>query len=145
MRRILMVCLGNICRSPAAEVVLRDLAKVQGLDLEVESRGTSGWHANQAPYGPMIEAAAARGYELRELRAQKVTKADFNAFDMIVALDGSVLRDLEAMRPAGVKASVQGFAIPGGDVPDPYYTRNFDQALDLIEIGCKKLLETLTR
>lgn len=143
MPRILMVCLGNICRSPAAEVVLRDLAQAAGRPVEVDSCGTSGWHAKQAPYGPMIEAAAARGYELRGLRARKLRKDDFSRFDMLIALDASVLRDIEAKRPAGNQTPAHIFPIPGGDVPDPYYTRNFDQTLDLIEIGCQAVLKTM--
>lgn len=141
MQRILMVCLGNICRSPAAEVVLRDFAAQAGIPLTVDSCGTSGWHAGQAPYGPMIDAAAARGFELRNLRARKLTVADFTNFDLLVALDMSVLRDVEAMRPKGNRTRVQIFPIPGGDVPDPYHTRDFEQALNLIEIGCRSLLE----
>lgn len=138
-----MVCLGNICRSPAAEVVLRDIAAAAGTTLTVESCGTSGWHARQAPYGPMIDAAAARGYELRGLRARKLHRDDFTDYDLIIALDHSVLRDLEAKRPAGNNTPARLLPIPGGDVPDPYYTRNFDQALDLIEQGCRALLAQL--
>ncbi|WP_370323140.1 low molecular weight protein-tyrosine-phosphatase [Pseudorhodobacter sp. E13] len=143
MKRVLMVCLGNICRSPAAEVVLRDMAAAAGVVLEVDSCGTSGWHARQAPYGPMIKAAAARGYELRTLRARKLLPSDFTRFDLIVALDASVLRDVEALRPAGNSTPAQLLPIPDGNVPDPYYTRNFDQALGLIETGCRDLLESL--
>jgi protein-tyrosine phosphatase len=143
MKRVLMVCLGNICRSPAAEVVLRDLGTAAGRRIEVDSCGTSGWHAKQAPYAPMIEAAALRGYELRNLRARKLTRTDFSDFDLLIALDQSILRDVEAKRPAGNRTPALIFPIPGGDVPDPYYTRNFDQALDLIELGCRELLKTL--
>ncbi|MGB3281154.1 MAG: low molecular weight protein-tyrosine-phosphatase [Pseudorhodobacter sp.] len=143
MKRVLMVCLGNICRSPAAEVILRDSAVAAGKSIEVDSCGTSGWHAKHAPYGPMIEAAAARGYELRALRARKLSAEDFSNFDLIIALDSSVLRDVEAKRPKGNQAQVLAFPISGGDVPDPYYTRDFDQALDLIERGCRRLLKSL--
>jgi protein-tyrosine phosphatase len=139
--RILMVCLGNICRSPAAEVVLRALAQAAGRQIEVDSCGTSGWHARQAPYGPMIAAAAARGYELRTLRARKLRVEDFTSFDLMIALDASVLRDIEALRPVGVQTPARLLPIPGGDVPDPYYSKKFDEALDLIERGCRKLLE----
>ncbi len=143
MKRVLMVCLGNICRSPAAEVILRDFAAAEGKPLEVDSCGTSGWHARQAPYGPMIDAAALRGFELRGLRARKFQREDFAKFDVIVALDTSVQRDVEALRPAGNAVPVQLLSIPGGEVPDPYHTRDFDQALDLIETGCRTLLDSL--
>ena len=122
---------------------MRDFAAAAGKSIEVDSCGTSGWHAHQAPYGPMIAAAAARGFELRGLRARKLQKDDFSKFDLLVALDASVLRDIEARRPAGNKTPAQLFPIPGGDVPDPYYTRDFDQALDLIEMGCRTLLESV--
>lgn len=145
VKRILMVCLGNICRSPAAEVILRDMGKAEGLELEVDSCGTSGWHLGQAPYGPMIKAAATRGYELRPLRARKLQPVDFNKFDLILASDTSVLADVAAKRPAGAQAELRLLLEPdlGSDVPDPYYTRDFDQALDLIEEGCRRVLKRL--
>ncbi|MDN5786707.1 low molecular weight protein-tyrosine-phosphatase [Pseudorhodobacter sp.] len=140
--RVLMVCLGNICRSPAAEVVLRHMAAQGGrATIEVDSCGTSGWHQGQSPYGPMITASAARGYELRGLRARKLHRDDFTRFDLIVALDQSILHDIEKLRPATSTIPAQLLNIPAGAVPDPYYTRDFDQALDLIETGCRSLLD----
>lgn len=124
-KRILCVCLGNICRSPAAEAVLR----ARGAD--VDSAGTAGWHVGKPPYGPMRDAAQARGLDMTGLAARQFEAADFTRFDLILAMDAQNLADIEALRPEGNATRVALFA--GGDVPDPYYTRDFDGALDLIE------------
>lgn len=142
--RILFVCLGNICRAPTAEAVLRKLAP----DLVVASAGVSGMHAGQGAYPPAVAAALARGYDLGGFRARQIKSSDFINFDLILALDDAVLTATESLRPAGVNtpvASLMSFAPNSGarEVPDPYYTRDFDQALALIEAGCRGLLETL--
>lgn len=142
--RILFVCLGNICRSPAAEGVFRTLAP----GVTSDSAGTAGWHSGRAPYGPMQVAAKARGYDLSDLRARQFLSGDFNRFDLIIAMDDANLRDIEALRPAGARTPVRLFtdyaAQTGMDhVPDPYYTRDFDGALDLIEVAAKGLAATL--
>jgi protein-tyrosine phosphatase len=128
--RILCVCLGNICRSPTAEAALR--AEL-GDRAVVDSAGTGNWHVGQPPYGPMQEAARAAGLDLSGLRARQVVRADFARFDLILAMDGQNLRDLAALDPGG-GARLLRYLDPlgGGDVPDPYYTRDFDGALALI-------------
>jgi protein-tyrosine phosphatase len=142
-RRILFVCLGNICRSPAAEAVVRAKAP----DLELDSCGTGGWHVGESPYGPMQQAAAARGYDLAPLRARQFTARDFGRFDLILCMDAQNLADVDAQRPAGAETPVHLFTDyapeSGADkVPDPYYTRDFDGALDLIEVCAEGLLKT---
>ena len=132
--RILAVCLGNICRSPTAEAVLRHHLPFA----EIDSAGTSDWHIGDAPYPPAIDAAAGRGYDLTTLRARQVTTEDFAAFDLILAMDTKNLETLEAMRPANAHAKVKRLLeyLPDAEtreVPDPYYTRDFDGTLDLIE------------
>jgi len=134
MPRVLCVCLGNICRSPAAEAVLRAKAP----DWEIDSAGTAGWHVGKAPYGPMQEAAKARGYDLSQLRARQFTPSDFDRFDLILAMDSDNLHDIEALRPSGNGTLVQLFAAE--PVPDPYYTRDFDGAITLIETGADRLI-----
>ncbi|MGY9046027.1 hypothetical protein P775_25070 [Puniceibacterium antarcticum] len=156
--RILFVCLGNICRSPSAEGVLRQMAKARGVAVEIDSAGTGDWHLGEPPYGPMQAAAGARGYDLAGLRARQVSVADFAAFDLILAMDGENMAHLERMRPAGSAAELRMFTdyavgaggadcAPGaggaGDVPDPYYTRDFDGCLDLIESAATGLLDQL--
>lgn len=141
MSRVLFVCLGNICRSPAAEGVFRALA--QGAH-ETDSAGTSGWHVGAPPYGPMQAAAKARGYDLSDLRARQFEAADFAGFDLIIAMDDQNLADIEALRPRGSATAVAKFtdyAPQSGatHVPDPYYTRDFDGALELVEACARGL------
>ncbi|MEI4231970.1 low molecular weight protein-tyrosine-phosphatase [Roseovarius sp. D22-M7] len=132
--RILFVCLGNICRSPSAEGVFRTLVPAATTD----SAGTGDWHVGDPPYGPMQDAASARGYDLSDLRARRITARDFDRFDLIVAMDAANLRAIEAVRPAGAATPVRLFTDYAPDrgmdhVPDPYMTRDFDGTLDLIE------------
>ncbi|MDU8909953.1 low molecular weight protein-tyrosine-phosphatase [Aestuariicoccus sp. MJ-SS9] len=145
--RILFVCLGNICRSPSAEGVLRAKAARAGVDLTIDSAGTGDWHIGKPPYGPMQAAARARGYDLSGLRARQVAVRDFDAFDLILAMDSENLRDLEAMRPPEARARLRLFTDytdTGADhVPDPYFTRDFDGALTLIEETAEGLLRQL--
>lgn len=148
MTRILFVCLGNICRSPTAEAVLRHLASAAEADIEVDSAGTGDWHIGKPPHAPAIAAAARRGFELTSLRARQVTPADFTRFDLIVAMDRQNAADLEDLRPAGNATPVRlmtGFAEgQGPDVPDPYFTGDFEGALDLIEEAARGLLAELS-
>lgn len=140
--RVLCVCLGNICRSPTAEAVLREMG---GGRWEVDSAGTAGWHAGKPPYGPAIAAAAARGYDLGPLRARQLRARDFGRFDLILAMDEENRAAIESLRPEGDETPVRlllEFAPETGrsTVPDPYYTRDFEGALDLIEAGVRGLI-----
>ena len=124
--RILFVCLGNICRSPLAEAAFRAEAERIGLDAEVDSAGTGGWHAGAPPDRRAIAAARRNGIDIAHLRARKVSRADFDRFDHIVALDEENLADLEALRPPGSRArlSLTLDHVPGRAgqaVADPYY------------------------
>ena len=139
--KVLFVCLGNICRSPTAEGVLGSLAP----KWEIDSAGTAGWHIGKSPYGPAVEAAGRRGIDLSKLRARQVTSSDFHDFDLILAMDEENLKDLESIRPAGARAELRlflDFAPQAGltAVPDPYYTRDFEGALDLIECAARGLV-----
>lgn len=144
-RRVLFVCLGNICRSPAAEGVVRAIV---GDRLRLDSAGTSDWHRGKPPYGPMIDAAARRGIDLRGLRARQFTRRDFLDFDLIVAMDQDNRADIERLRPEGATTPVRLFTdyVPEtglGHVPDPYYTRDFEATLDLIELCAAGLVRDL--
>ncbi len=144
--RILFLCLGNICRSPAAEAVTRHKAAAAGLDIEFDSAGTGTWHLGEPPYDPMIAAAEARGYDMRSLRARQIQPADYDGFDVILAMDENNLRDALDGAPREMRAQVQMFIDgPEGprDVPDPYFPRNFAGALDLIEAGADQLIADL--
>lgn len=138
--RILFVCLGNICRSPAAEGAFRSRAP----HFETDSAGTSGWHVGDPPYGPMQNAALVRGIDLSGLRARQFSAEDFHRFDLIIGMDARNIADIEDLRPAGNETPVRlltDFAPETGaeHVPDPYYTRDFDGALDLIETAVEGL------
>lgn len=144
--RVLCVCLGNICRSPTAEAVLRSMDP----GLVVDSAGTGDWHVGDPPYGPSIETAARRGYDLNPLRARQFEPDDFLRFDLILAMDARNLRDIETLRPEGSDTRVRLFldcaeGHEGQDLPDPYYTRDFDGALDLVENAARGLLASLDR
>jgi protein-tyrosine phosphatase len=144
--RILFLCLGNICRSPAAEGVFRTLATEADLPVTVDSAGTGDWHAGEPPYGPMQAAARARGYDLSALRARQLTRADFDAFDLILAMDRQNLQDAARLAPKDARAELRLFldGMAGTqDVPDPYYTREFDACVTLIEQGARALIARL--
>ncbi|KUF12187.1 low molecular weight protein-tyrosine-phosphatase [Pseudoponticoccus marisrubri] len=146
--RILFVCLGNICRSPSAEAVTRAKAQARGLDLKLDSAGTGDWHIGAPPHGPMQRAAAREGYDLSALCARQVSVADFDRFDLIVAMDAQNLRDLQALRPAQGGAELRLFTdyAPGTGathVPDPYHTGEYAAALALIERCAEGLLDQL--
>ena len=135
---ILFVCLGNICRSPTAEAVTRQLAARAGCDLRLDSAGTGDWHVGEAPCPGMVRAAAAHGYDLTGLRARQIAAADFARFDLIVAMDRENLADIADLAPKGARAAVRlftAFAPETGvsDVPDAYFTHDYDGALALIE------------
>jgi len=145
-RRILFVCLGNICRSPAAEAVTRALAGERNLTLD--SAGTGGWHVGKPPYPPMQEAGRARGYDLSALQARQFHAGDFGEFDLIVAMDADNLTGIERLRPARNAVPVVLFTDYAPEtgaraVPDPYYTGDFEGALDLIEACARGLLARL--
>ncbi|SFI07831.1 low molecular weight protein-tyrosine-phosphatase [Albimonas pacifica] len=149
MTRLLFVCLGNICRSPAAEGVARAMAQARGLAVEIDSAGTGGWHAGDPPDPRMREAALRRGYDLSALRARQVRRADFAAFDHILAMDADNLAALERARPADARAALSLMLshadLPEREVPDPYYggPQGFDHVLDLLEAAVAGLLDRL--
>lgn len=145
--RILVVCLGNICRSPTAHGVLLRMAEQAGLDVEVDSAGTGGWHVGEPPDRRATQEAARRGYDLGALRARQVRPEDFRAFDLILAMDRSNLAALERLRPEGSATPVRLFLDYAEslreEVPDPYHDGGFDLVLDLIEDGARGLLKDL--
>jgi protein-tyrosine phosphatase len=157
--RILFVCLGNICRSPTAEAVMAHLVERAGLagEIEIDSAGTGGWHVGNPPDARATAAAAARGIATRGT-ARQVTPADFDRFDLLVAMDeDNRLALLELARetadPLAAAARVRKLrefdpasaGAPDLDVPDPYYGGDdgFDHVLDLVEAACAGLLDEL--
>lgn len=145
-QRILFVCLGNICRSPTAEGVFRALATAEGLRVEVDSCGTGGWHAGEPPHPPAVAAARRRGYDLSALRARQITADDFTRFDRILVMDRANLRDVRALVPeGGTQPELFLTHAPqhGDEVPDPWYTGEFDRVLDMVEDAARGLIAAL--
>jgi protein-tyrosine phosphatase len=150
--RILFVCLGNICRSPSAEAVLREIAAREApeLQIEVDSAGTAGYHIGEPPDLRSQEAALRRGYDMSRLRARIVEPDDFERFDLILAMDRNNLSVLHRRAPAASRERVRlflEFAPDAGtpEVPDPYYggARGFEEVLDLVEAASRGLIAHL--
>ena len=155
--RIIFVCLGNICRSPAAEGVMQRLVDEAGLSgaIALDSASTAGWHAGKPADARMRSAASHRGFSLTSL-ARQVTAADLHDFDLILAMDQANLRDLQSMLKPGKAPSASvhqrenirlfcDFCTTHSvtEVPDPYYddASGFEKVLDILEDGCAGLLE----
>ena len=151
--RILFVCMGNICRSPTAEGVMRALVREAGVEdrVEIDSAGTGGWHAGEPPDARATEAAQRRGVTLAGA-ARQVVPDDFERFDLLVAMDRENLRGLLAVAPdeeAAEKVRLLREFDPDAsgdlDVPDPYYggERGFEAVLDQVQAACRGLLGEL--
>jgi protein-tyrosine phosphatase len=150
--RVLFVCLGNICRSPTAEGVLRHLAAQAAprLDIEVDSAGTADYHIGAAPDPRSQRAASRRGIDISGLQARQITAGDFTRFDFILAMDRDNLKQLEAMKPKNSRARIGLFmdyapALGVLEVPDPYYrdAAAFEEVLDLTTAASRGLIACL--
>ncbi len=143
--RVLMVCLGNICRSPTAEAVLRHRLVAAGLSdrVDVDSAGTGGWHAGDPPDARAQRHALLRGYDLARLRARRVAESDYERFDLLLAMDEDNLAELRRLKPVGSRAEVRLFA--AAEVPDPYAggAQGFENVLDQIELASDELVVDL--
>ena len=149
---VLMVCTGNICRSPTAEGVLRHLAGERGLAerIVVRSAGTNDYHVGECPDPRAMKHAAQRGYDLSSQRAMQVREKHFHEFDYILAMDRGHLKVLERIQPKDAKAKLGLFLEAserwkGEDVPDPYYgaAHGFEHVLDMVEEAAARWLEIL--
>jgi len=153
--RLLFVCMGNICRSPTAEAVMRALVAREGLDgaVEIDSAGTGAWHVGEPPDRRSAAAARARGIVM-EGAARQVTEADFEAYDLLLAADAENVAALRAVAPdedAAAKVRLLREFDPAAvaardlDVPDPYYggPDGFDDVIDMVDAACRGLLDQL--
>jgi protein-tyrosine phosphatase len=152
VKKILFVCMGNICRSPTAEGVFRKLLRAQRLDgeIEVDSAGTHGYHAGEAPDSRTQRAAASRGYDLSSIRARKVAPQDLEYFDLILAMDHNNLEALQRMCPLDKQDRLKLFMeyssnFDDDEVPDPYYGlgHGFDLVLDMVEDAAQGLIDAM--
>jgi low molecular weight protein-tyrosine phosphatase len=150
--RILFVCMGNICRSPSAEGVFRNLlaARAPQLTVEIDSAGTHDYHVGEPPDDRAIAAARRRGIDLSSLRARTVQTGDFDYYDLILAMDEQNLRELRRRAPAARHERIRLMmefvpSSPVRAVPDPYYggPQGFEQVLDLLEEAAEGLLREM--
>jgi len=149
--KILFVCLGNICRSPTAEGLLRHKLQQRNLldRFEVDSAGTGDWHVGHPPDERAQAAAAIRGFDISDLRARQVSPLDTERFDYVIAMDDSNHQNLSQLAGAGhahkVRLLLEFSASELDQVPDPYYggEHGFNQVIDLIDDACEGLIADL--
>lgn len=146
--KILMVCLGNICRSPLAEGILADKINTHGLDWEVDSAGTSGWHVGEAPDHRSIAVANQNGIDILAQKSRQIQVADLAEFDLIYAMDGSNFNDIRKMANGPEQLEkiqlIMNMVDPGRNqgVPDPYYgSDGFGQVFEMLDRACDKIVE----
>lgn len=149
--RVLLVCLGNICRSPTAEAAVREAAEEAGLDIQIDSAGTGAWHVGNPPDRRMTAAAAEDGLELSG-SARQVMVDDFSDYDLIVAMDASNRDDLLRLAAdGGARDRVRLFRDYAGevgqDVPDPYYggPDGFREVVTIVRRAARGLVEAIAR
>jgi len=151
--RVLFVCMGNICRSPTAEGVFRNLIRKQGLDASIylDSAGTHDYHTGKSPDPRAVDAAKRRGVDITDLRARQVSIEDFEIFDFILAMDHANYADLMRECPKVHRSRIKMFLDyarnhPEQEVPDPYFGggQGFEHVLNLVEDASEGLLEALS-
>ena len=136
--KILMVCLGNICRSPLAQGIAEHRSKTENLDWYVDSAGTSAWHVGELPDRRSIEKAKENGIDITDQRARQIVHSDLEEFDLILAMDTSNYNDILSMaRNDSERAKIRlvlDYAYPGMNraVPDPYYDGGFENVFNLL-------------
>jgi len=146
--KILMVCLGNICRSPLAEGILKHKAAQAGLDWHVESRGTGSWHIGNLPDPRSIEKAAEYGIDITDQRSQQIRKSDLEEYDIVYAMDSSNYQNIQAMAKSYQEKDkvklILNEASHGMNaaVPDPYWNDNgFEEVYQLLDEACDRVVE----
>lgn len=151
--KILMVCLGNICRSPLAEGILRHLAEQRGMELTTDSAGTGDYHVGEAPDRRAQAAMRKQGMDISDLRARQFTAADFDRFDLLLAMDADNLRNMRRLAPDTASASkailIMDLAPKHAlrEVPDPYFggDEGFDAVHAMLTEACTNLLNDVQR
>lgn len=142
-----MVCLGNICRSPLAEGILKDKVKKKGLDWTVDSAGTSGWHDGGLPDSRSIDIARDNDIDITDQVSRKFVAKDFDDFDLILAMDASNYQNILLLATEDVQREkvkmIMNFAYPGENrvVPDPYYDNGFPRVYKMLDNCCDRIIE----
>lgn len=143
--KLLMVCLGNICRSPLAEGIMQHLADGQGLDWHVDSAGTGSWHVGEGPDRRSVRTAHNHGIDISRQICRQFRRKDFRDFDHIFVMDKYNLSDVLAMAPDEEAFSKVKLLLGNREVPDPYYDDSqFEPVFVLIELGCKEFVKQLS-
>lgn len=146
--KVLMVCLGNICRSPLAEGILLEKIKEQNLPWKVDSAGTSGWHQGELPDSRSIAVAKAHNIDLTDQRSRQFKTADLERFDLILAMDSSNYSTITRLATTEVQKSkvklILNYLYPNENraVPDPYYEGGFEKIYQMLEAACEKIIKT---
>jgi protein-tyrosine phosphatase len=146
--KILMICLGNICRSPLAEGVLKQKIAEKELDWYVDSAGTGGWHAGELPDKRSIAIARKYNIDLTDQRARQFQTGDLDTFDLILTMDKSNYRDIQRFAKTDTQRTkihlIMNFSRPDSDfeVPDPYYDNRFQLVYDLLDEACQAVVDT---
>ncbi|MBX2973863.1 MAG: low molecular weight phosphotyrosine protein phosphatase [Flavobacteriales bacterium] len=151
--KILLVCLGNICRSPMAEGILRNMIAEHGLDWHTDSAGTGDYHVGEQPDRRAMKAMRDRGIDISDLRARRLRPSDFDEFDLLLAMDASNLHNMRAVAPStelAEKARMMMDYAPGHalrEVPDPYFggDEGFVAVYDMLTIACANLIDDVRR
>jgi protein-tyrosine phosphatase len=149
MKKMLFVCLGNICRSPTAHGVMAHVNNQQKLGLQIDSAGTANYHIGKLPDSRTLAAAKKRGYDFSDQRARQVSENDFYNFDYIFAMDRNNFADLKAMQPKDGTAQLNLYLEFAGlnepEVPDPYYGEGngFEIVLDLCELATTNIISKI--
>ena len=139
-----MVCLGNICRSPLAEGIMRHEAKKAGLNWEVDSAGTGNWHVGEGPDRRSTHTARRFSIDISQQVCRLFNVQDFDDFDLILVMDKSNLKNILAMARNPQDAAKVRLLLGDKEVPDPYYDdTQFEPVFKMIEAGCKKIIEEL--
>ena len=143
--KILMVCLGNICRSPLAHGIMEHLAQQKGLSWEIDSAGTGGWHVGQPPDSRSISIAKKYGLDISLQSCRKFDVRDFEKFDQILVMDYNNMQDVRALARNEAEQNKISLFLKDTIVPDPYHDDDqFDPVYQMIEKRCKEFLDEYT-